>query len=427
MLEKIKKILRWSIFYKVYKSLESKLAATFFWNPSKDLIVIGVTGTDWKSTTSNMIHKILNENLWKTALFTTVNQKFWNIEQPNKYKMTNVSAWKTQEFLKQAVEQWCKYCVLEVSSHGIDQKRVANIDFDVAVLTNITPEHLDYHHNLIDYANTKKQLFQWVLRNRKWLWIAVLNKDDEFWKEWDQEMAFKASYTYGIYSTAQFKWENIQESLNWTKFKLKYLNQEYNVNLKLPGSFNVYNALAAIATTYWLKVKIEDAIKSLEELEPVKWRVNLIKDENKNVTFVVDYAHTPNALKSVLTFLNKVKWTWRIITVFWAPWMRDKDKRPKMWEIVDKLSDIIILTDDDPDKEDRIKIIKEVRKWIKRKDQDNFWIVPEREVAIQLAYNISKPNDIILVAWKWHETVQLTNYWKRHYSDIETIERLLRA
>ena len=425
MIEKIKKIIRWSIFYKVYKSLESKLAAAYFWYPSKQLIVIWVTWTDWKSTTSNMIHKILNDNLWKTALFTTVNQKFWDIEQPNKYKMTNVSAWKTQEFLKQAVESWCKYCVLEVSSHWIDQKRVANIDFDVAVLTNITPEHLDYHKTLTDYANTKKQLFQWVLRNRQWLGIAVLNKDDDFGKEWEQEMAFKATLTYWIYSTTQFKWENIEEKFDWTSFKLRYLNKEYPVNLKLPWSFNVYNALAAIATSHGLKVKIEDAIKSLEELNPVPGRVNLIKDDNKNITFVVDYAHTPNALKSVLTFLNKVKNNWRIITVFWAPGMRDQDKRPKMWEIVDKLSDIIILTDDDPDKEDRIKIIKQVQKWIKRPLQEDFWIVPEREVAIQLAYKIAKPNDIILVAGKWHETVQLTNYGKRHYSDTETIKEVM--
>ena len=425
MLEKIKKILRWSIFYKVYKSLESQLAAAYFWHPSKQLVVIWVTWTDGKSTTSNMIHKILNDNLWKTALFTTVNQKFWDIEQPNKYKMTNVSAWKTQEFLKQAVEAGCKYCVLEVSSHGIDQKRVANIDFDAAVLTNITPEHLDYHKTITDYANTKKQLFQWVLRNRKWLWIWVFNKDDDFGKEWEQEMAFKVSLTYGIYSIAQFKWEDIEERLDWTKFKLKYLNQEYDVNLQLPGSFNVYNALAAIATASSLKVKIKDAIKSLEELKPVPGRVNIIEDKNKNVKFVVDYAHTPNALKSVLSFLNKVKWNWKIITVFGAPGMRDQDKRPKMWEIVDKLSDIIILTDDDPDKEDRIKIIKQVQKWIKRKPQDNFWIIPEREVAIELAYKIAQPNDIILVAGKWHETVQLTNYGKRHYSDIETINSII--
>ena len=425
MLSKIKNILRWSIFYKVYKDLESKIADAYFWHPSKNLIVIWVTWTDGKSTTCNMIHKILNENLWKTALFTTVNQKFWDIEQPNIYKMTNVSAWKTQEFLHQAVEQGCKYCVLEVSSHWIDQKRVANIDFDAAVLTNISPEHLDYHKTLLDYANTKKQLFQRVVRNKKWLGIWVLNKDNEFGKEWLDELAFKTALAYAIYSTAQFKAENIQESLDWTTFTLKYLNQGYPVKLQLLWAFNIYNALAALATSFALKVPLEKAIASLESLKPVKWRVNQIKDEKRWVTYIIDYAHTPNALKSVLEFLQKVKWNWRIITVFGAPGMRDQEKRPKMWEIADKYSDIVILTDDDPDKEDRFKIIQQVQDGIKRKMWDDFWIIPERPQAVKLAYDIAKKWDIVLIAGKWHETVQLTNHWKVHYSDIETVKNLI--
>ncbi len=425
MIGKIKNILRKSIFYKVYKDLSSKIAASTFWHPSKQLILIGVTWTDGKSTTSNMIHKILNENLGKTALFTTVNQKFWNIELPNNYKMTNVSAWKTQEFLKQAVEEGCKYCVLEVSSHWIDQKRVANIYFDAAVLTNITPEHLDYHKNLIEYANTKKKLFQWVIENKNWLGIGILNKDDEFWKEWLEELPLKVALSYWIYSTAQFKAENIKESLDWTYFELKYLNQNYPVNLKLPGLFNVYNALAAISLAFALKVPIEKSIKSLEELEPIKGRVNKIYDKNKKATFIVDYAHTPNALKSVLELLKKVKNNWRLIVVFGAPGMRDQYKRPKMWEIVDKYADIIILTDDDPDKEDRFKIIEQVKKGIKRDIWDNFWILPERKEAVHLAYDIAKEWDIILIAWKWHEEVQLTNHWKIKYSDLQTIKNLV--
>jgi UDP-N-acetylmuramoyl-L-alanyl-D-glutamate--2,6-diaminopimelate ligase len=277
----------------------------------------------------------------------------------------------------------------------------------------------------LDYANTKKQLFQWVVRNKDGLWIGVLNKDDEFWKEWLEELAFKTTLSYGIFSMASFKAENIKESLNWTYFELKYLNKNYPVNLKLPGAFNVYNALAAIAMGFALKVPLEKAIKSLEELEPVKWRVNQIFDEKNQVTYIIDYAHTPNALKSVLEFLQKVKKDGRIITVFGAPWMRDQDKRPKMWEIADKLSDIVILTDDDPDKEDRFKIIDQVKQGIKRQIWDNFWIIPERSVAVKLAHDIAQPNDIVLIAGKWHETVQLTNHWKIHYSDIETVKELL--
>jgi len=424
MINKIKDILRWSVFYKVYKDLSSKFAASYFSHPSKNLIVIWVTWTDGKSTTCNMIHKILNDNLGKTALFTTVNQKIWNVEQPNVFKMTNVSAWKTQEFLSHAVKEGCKYCVLEVSSHWIDQKRVANIDYDAAVLTNITPEHLDYHKTLLNYANTKKQLFQWVIRNKDGLGIGVLNEDDDFWKEWLDELAFKVALSYWVYSTAQFKAENIQEKLDWVNFSVKYLNKLYDVKLKLPWLFNVYNALAAITVAHWLKVPIEKSIASLEQMKPIKWRQTMLQDKEKGVTYIIDYAHTPNALTSVLKFLDKVK-TGRIITVFWAPWMRDKDKRPKMWEIVDKYSDIIILTDDDPDKEDRFKILEEVRKWIKREFWDDFWIVPERLAAVKLAHKIAKKGDIVLIAWKWHENIQLTNFWPVKYSDIETVKNLI--
>lgn len=422
MFKKIKSMLRWSIFYKIYKSSESELAKTAFWNPSKDLIIIWVTWTDGKSTTSNLIHKIFNDNLWKTALFTTVNQKFWDKTIDNIYKMTNVSAWKTQEFLKKAVEEGCKYCVLEVSSHWIDQKRVANIEYDGAVLTNITEEHLDYHKTFYNYANTKKQLFQRVLRNHKWKQIAIFNKDNEMWKQWAEEMAFNKTITYSIYTTANIKAENIKEYIDHTEFTFRYLSKEYKVNTKLLWAFNVSNILAAISTWYAFKISFEDMIKSIENFERVEWRLNPYIDE-KWIYYFIDYAHTPAWLNAVLNFLNKVK-NWKIITVFWAPWVRDKSKRPKMWDIVARNSDIIIVTDDDPDTEDRIKIIKDIQKWIKRKLWDNYWVMPDRELAVELAHDIAKKGDIVLIAWKWHEKVQLTNLWKREYSDFETLKKL---
>ena len=425
MFSKIKNILRRTVFYNVYKSLQSKFAALYFQNPSKKLIVIWVTWTDGKSTTCNLIHKILNDNLWKTALFTTVNQKFWTTEIPNRYKMTNVSAWKTQEFLKDAVEAGCQYCILEVSSHWIDQKRVDNIKFDVAVLTNITEEHLDYHKTLFDYANTKKKLFQWVMKNKKWLGIAVLNKDDEFWKTWENELVFKKVITYALYSSAELKWENIQQFIEHTEFDVRYLNKLYHTNIKLLWNFNVYNSLAALWVALWLKMDLEKVIKSLQEMDPIKWRMNYYSDE-RWVHYFIDYAHTPAALKAVLSFLKTTVPENKVITVFWAPWVRDQKKRPKMWSIVSQYSDIVILTDDDPDTEDRFKIIEQVAKWIKRKQWNDFWIQPDRELAIQLAYKIAKKWDIVLIAWKGHETVQLTNLWKRSYSDVKTLQILIK-
>jgi len=422
MLKKIKSIVRWSFFYKIYKSTESNVAKLVFWNPSKKLIVIWVTWTDWKSTTSSLIHKILNDNLWKTALFTTVNQKFGDETMENMYKMTNISAWKTQEFLKQALEKNCKYCVLEVSSHWIDQKRVANIEYDVAVLTNITEEHLDYHKTFYNYANIKKQLFQWVLRNHNWKKIAVFNKDDDIWKQWAEEIPFNTTFTYSIFTNSNIKADNIKEYIDHTEFTLKYLSKEYKIKTKLLWAFNVSNIIASIATWYTLKINFEDMIKSIESFERVNWRLNSYIDE-KGAYYFIDYAHTPAWLNAVLTFLNKIK-TWKIITVFGAPWMRDKMKRPKMWDIVSKFSDIIIITDDDPDTEDRMEIIKDIQKWVKRQLWDDYWVMPDRELAVELAYNIAIKDDIVLIAGKWHEKVQLTNSWKREYSDLWTLEQL---
>jgi len=425
MLWKIKNILRRSVFYNIYKWLQSKSANAAFWNPSSKMVVIWVTGTDGKSTTCNIIHKILNDNLWKTALFTTVNQKFGSIEKANTAKMTNVSAWKTQEFLSEAVENGCKYCVLEVSSHGIDQKRVANIEYDVAVLTNITEEHLDYHKNITDYANTKRQLFQWVMKNKKWLWIWVLNKDDDFGKKWSEELVFKKTITYALYSGAEIKAENIKQFVDHTEFELKYLNQSYPIKTKLLWIFNVYNILAASAVALWLKIDLEKVAKSIEEIEPVKWRMNYYQDK-KWTHYFIDYAHTPAALNAVLKYLKDVAPENKIITVFGAPGVRDQQKRPKMGQVVSTFSDVVILTDDDPDTEPRMQIIEQVAKWIKRQQWEDFWIIPDRELAIKLAYDLSKKDDIVLIAWKGHETVQLTNLWKRHYSDVETLQTLIK-
>lgn len=424
MLKKIKDTLRWSALYKVYKKTQSKIACIFFDNPSKNIVIIWVTWTDWKSSTSAILHKILNENIWKTALFTTVEQKFWDESKENLYKMTNVSAWKTQEFLKNAIENDCKYCVLEVSSHWIDQMRVWNIEFDVWVLTNISEEHLDYHKSIHNYANTKKELFQRVLRNKKWLSIGVFNKDDAIWKQRSEEMAFNKTFSYSINSTSEIRWENIKEFIDHTEFTLKYLTEEYKVNTKLLAWFNVNNILSAISASYALKVPFEKAIKSVESIERIDWRLNPYTD-NRWVSYLIDYAHTPAWLDAVLRYLKKIKWDNKIISVFGAPWERDVDKRPKMWYTVSVNSDIMIITDDDPAKEDRMKILEDIRKWVKRTYWDDWWVMPDRELAIKLAYDIAEKWDIVLIAWKWHEQVQLTNIGTRQYSDLWTLKAVV--
>ena len=424
MLNTLKNILRNSIFYSIYKRLEALIASKYYWNPSKKMIVIWVTWTDWKSTTCNLIHYLINRKLGKCALVSTINLKIWDNQQPNNTKLTALPPFQLQKFLQEAVNSWCEYAVIEVSSHWLAQHRVDWIDFDVAVLTNITEEHLDYHNSIDEYAKTKKQLFYKVIRNINWKGFAVLNKDDVYWKEWDEEMPFDKIETYSIQIPASIRWKEIKEFKDHTEFIVNYLSENIPAKINLLWTFNVYNVLAALATWKLLGIDLKEWVKTIQDFKWLPGRLEVIKDK-KWTTYFIDFAHTPAALENVLRFLSSVKWNWKIITVFGAPWNRDKTKRPVMWRKVNTFSDYIIVTDDDPDTEDRLSIIKDIIKWIDRKYWDRFWIQPERELAIQLAVEIAWKDDIVLIAWKWHEQVQLTNFGKRKYSDKETLLNLI--
>jgi len=416
-------MLRNTIFYKLYKRLRARLADMTYWSPSKWLKIIWVTWTDWKTTTVNLIHKIFNDNLWKTALVSTALIKIWENELDNLAKMTSFDPFELQKLLVDIKNAWCEYVILEVSSHGIDQYRFENIEFDAAVLTNITSEHLDYHKTMDNYAETKKRLFKWVLANSKPTKFAVLPKDNDYGRKWFDELPFDKSIDYGIYTNAWLKWDNIHESANWTEFDIKYLWKNYPLKTVLVWKYNVQNILWAVGIwlLYW--IKIEDIVRSIEDFKWVVWRME--KLEHNWVNYYIDFAHTPNALESVLKFLWSIKWNWRIITLFWATWERDKYKRPHMWNVVDKLSDIMIITDDDPLNENRYDIISQIAKWVSRQEWTDYFIIPEREFAIKFLTEIVKHWDFVLLAGKWHEQMQITNFGKRPWSDKWVLKKYL--
>lgn len=419
-MENIKSILRKTIFYPLYKKGKANFFKIFYWNPQKDLFIIWVTWTDWKTTTVNLIQKILNDNLWPTASISTALIKIWDETLDNTKKMTSFDPKDLYWYLSEFKKNWIKYVVLEVSSHWLDQYRFYWIDFDMAVLTNITAEHLDYHKNIESYAEAKKKLFLNVIRNRKPTKYAVLPKDDDFWRRWLDEFSFDKVLDYWIIAPSTVKAENINLSLDTLEFDIKYLWKSYHILTKtLLWKHNVYNILAASCVWLLLWIDLEKIKRSIESFSWLPWRLQKI--EKNWVTYFVDFAHTPKALESVLDYLNSIKKDWRLVLVFWAPWNRDPFKRPIMWQIADRLADIIILTDDDPAKENRYDIIYQVRKWIKRTEWNNFYIIPERKYAIALAKSISKPWDIVLLAWKGHEKVQLTNFGKRKWSDVEEV------
>ncbi len=419
----MKSFLRKTVFYRIYKKSIAKLAVLINWNPSENIFIIWITWTDWKTTTCNILHKIMNDNLWKTLCITTNSIKIWEKEIENNTKMTSFTPFALQKILYDAKKQECKYAVLEVSSHWIDQYRFEWIDFDMGVLTNITAEHLDYHETFENYLETKKKFFKSILINSKEEKLAVLPKDDKTWRVWYEEIWFDRSVDFWIITNAWIKAEDINLSYDKTHFNIKYLWHSYQVKTNLPGKFNIYNALAALSAWIMSWIWINNIIKSIQDFLPPSGRMEYIP--KNDVHFFVDFAHTPNSLESVLSFLKELnEWKNRIICVFWAPGNRDKFKRPEMWKVVEKYSDSFIITDDDPDTENRINIINDICKWVSKKLWQDYFIIPDRAKAIEFAWEISQSWDIILLAWKWHEQIQLTNFGKIEWNDKEFVNKL---
>ena len=413
-----------NFFYKYYKKTKAKMAIRNFWNPAENMFIIGITWTDWKSTTTNILHKILNDNIWKSCLISTINYKIWEQNFENNTKMTSLDPTNLHWILKAAKDQGCKIAILEVSSHALEQERFYWIDFDMWILTNITPEHLDYHKTMEDYANAKKKLFKQILWNKKKNKCAVLPKDNEYWRKWFEEMSFDREVDYWVLVASSLKVNNITESLDWTDFEYTYLWTNNSIHTNLLWKFNVSNILAAIGWALIMWVSHENIKKSIAQFAPLPWRLE--KVVSNWVTYLIDFAHTPNALDVVHQYIQKVKWNWKIITLFWAPWNRDPFKRPKMWEMVSRFADIMIVTDDDPDSENRFDIISDILKWIKNRELgENLYVIPERELAIKMAVDLAKPWDIVLLAWKWHENIQVTNTWKRQWNDRKQLEKML--
>ena len=424
--DKIYETLKDSFFYQVYKKTRAKIANKLYENPSKDFFVIWVTGTNWKTTVVNLLHKILNDNVAPTVAISTANIKIWNEVMENTKKMTSLDCFDLQQTLATARASWCKIAVLETSSQWLDQYRFEWIKFDFAVLTNITMDHLDYHKTMDKYADAKKKLFKYVLTNWKDKKYAAFCSDDKIGKKWFEEMAFDQKISYGIYNSAVIKATKIEEWFEWTYFEFSYLWQKFSWTTQLIWAYNICNIMWAISVTTSLWLGIEPALKSIESFPWVTWRMDPIYTDSAK--FFVDFAHTPDGLEKTLSFASSRKWDWRLITICGAPWNRDKEKRPIMWEIAVKYSDVVIFTDDDPDTENRLSILNQLSKTIQEKGypaKKKVYIIPERRYALQFATEIAKKWDIVVSCWKWHEQVQLTNFWKRKRNDKKLLTKLL--
>ena len=424
--DKIYETLKDSFFYQVYKKCRAKFANDLYENPSKDFFVIWVTGTNWKTTVVNLLHKILNDNVAPTVAISTANIKIWNEVMENTKKMTSLDCYDLQQWLATARGGWCKIAVLEASSQWLDQYRFEWIKFDYAVLTNITMDHLDYHKTMDKYADAKKILFKYVLTNWRDKKYASFCVDDRTAKKWFEEMAFDQKISYSINNSAVIKATKIEEWLEWTYFEVSYLWQKFSWATQLIGSYNICNIMWAISVAVNLWLKIEPVLKSIEDFWWVSGRMDPIYTQG--VKYFVDFAHTPDGLEKALTFASRNKWNWRLISVVGAPGNRDKEKRPIMWDIAVKYSDVVIFTDDDPDTENRLSILNQLSKTIQEQwypSSKKVFIIPERKYALEFAIDIASQWDTVVSCWKWHEQVQLTNFWKRKWNDKTVLTDLL--
>ena len=402
------------------------------------MTVIGVTGTKGKTTTTNLIAKWLQKAGKKVAMFSTVNISINGETEDNNMKMTTPSPFFLWNWLRQARDAGCEYAVIETSSHALFYHRVHWLRYDAAVLTNIAQDHLDLHKTMDNYVDTKLQLFRNLYKNgiQKWIRkIGVVNIDSEYADRFlTRDIVVDNLYTVGFSSSAQIRAENIVNTELATEFDVRISNNLFHLISKLPGNFNISNILCAVAILMSQKIDIPTIQSVIAEFACVPGRLEEVSNTHGAKIYVpnlrwakifVDYAHTEDSLRNVLDTLRQVKTTKRIITVFGATGDRDRTKRPKMGKVVDTLSDIVILTDDDTYTEDSLRIIRDVTEGISRREGEWFWIIPSREDAIRTALIMLQPGDVLIVAGKWAETVQVTQNWSIPWNDRKVIEKIL--
>lgn len=382
------------------RQMLSFIASAWYGNPSEKLKIIGVTGTDGKTTTANLIYWILKTAGKKVGLISTVSAKIGEKEYDTGFHVTNPEPIPLQKFLRLMVDKDCQWVVLEVTSHGLDQKRVAGIKFEVGVLTNITHEHLDYHKSLQNYIKAKSKLFT----SSK---VSVLNKDDDSFERVIKVINGSSKIVpYGYLSL---------------KGKVKGA-----VQARFPEEYNQVNAAAAVTVAKILGIDEKYIVQSIKVFPRVPGRMEEIKND-KEIRIIIDFAHTPNALNQVLSTLKKQKSAGsRLIAVFGCAGERDTAKRPMMGEISARLADFSVFTAEDPRSEDASKIISQMTDGVKRVKGAKFYKIPERGEAISFAIQkIAEKGDIVVICGKGHEKSMA--YGKREYpwSDHEAVRRSL--
>lgn len=390
------------------------LAAAFYDYPSEKMIMVGVTGTNGKTTIATLLYRLFRELGHKVGLLSTVCNYIDDQAVPSIH--TTPDAVQLQALLAQMADAGCRYAFMEVSSHAIDQQRIAGICFDGAIFTNITRDHLDYHKTFQAYLDAKKKFFDNLPPHA----FAVINSDDKNGKIMVQNTKANV-YTYSVKSPADFKGKIMEESLEGM---LLQINTK-EVAVRLVGDFNAQNLLAVYGSAYLLHSQADEILRLMSNLSPVAGRLDTIYG-NKGVTAVVDYAHTPDAVANTLATLKKINKSGRIITVIGCGGNRDKGKRPEMAKIAYKGSQQLVITSDNPRNEKPADIIDDMMQGLSKEQQNEVICIENREQAIKTACKLAKAGDLILVAGKGHENYQEIEGVKHPFDDKKILENLLK-
>ncbi|MCK5472339.1 UDP-N-acetylmuramoyl-L-alanyl-D-glutamate--2,6-diaminopimelate ligase [Candidatus Gracilibacteria bacterium] len=398
-------------------------AATIFYRfPSREITIIGVTGTNGKTTTANLIAKILEANGERIALATTINFQIGEKKWENLTKMTSLGRGGVQKFLRQAVDAGCTHAVLEISSHALIQHRAWGVNFDTAILTNITHDHLDFHGSLKNYIAAKESLFWQLAKNREsGEKIAILPAEDANVEHF-LRIPEIGIITFG-FKKGDLKAENLRVREHSQKFEVVGLEKKFEIETKLLGNFNVANILAATALALALKIRPTIIQKVFKKMKPLPGRLESI-EAKQPFRVIVDFAHTPDALEKLLRTFRAVT-EGRMWLVFGATGDRDRAKRPIMGAIANRLADEIILTSDDPFSEDPEKIIFEVCEGISREEGEEFQIDVDRKKAIRFALENAQKNDTVLITGKGCEQFQVIGRRKIPWDDREIARKIL--
>lgn len=392
-----------------------KLAANFYGNPSEKLSLIGITGTNGKTSVTTMLFDIFKNLGFKSALISTVEYRIADKILPSTH--TTPDGITLNKLLSQAVDAGCEYAFMEVSSHGIHQRRTEGLNFKVAGFTNITHDHLDYHHTFSEYLKTKKQFFDNLSPDA----VAITNFDDKNGSVMLQNTKAKKK-SYALKTMADYHGKVIEADFNG--MLMNFQGMEFWTTFS--GKFNAYNLLLAYAVAVECGFDTEDVLKAISTLSRVKGRFETLKSDG-GIFFVIDYAHTPDALDNILESINEIRTkNERLITVFGCGGDRDHEKRPEMGKIATRKSTLAIITSDNPRTEKPEDIIKEIEAGVEPQNYSKYTSIPDRRDAIKMAIKFAEPKDIILVAGKGHENYQEINGERVHFDDKETVLELAR-